>query len=130
MPIFIGILDSNWRYVIDAGVGVGVGVGFSVDVGSEVSVGDAVGTGMFGDSVGVETGVGSVTVALSTGLRLLLLLMATESAVMSMSTLVVAPSLISNLTIMSILSEGTFKTVVLPSVNVAVASLTCKRIFE
>lgn len=116
--------------MMDVGVGVGVGVGFSVGAGSEVSVGDAVDAEMLGDSVGVETGEGGVTVALSTGLRLLLLLIATESAVMSMSTLVVAPSLISNLTIMSILSEGTFKIAVLPSANVAVASLMCKRIFE
>lgn len=56
--------------------------------------------------------------------------MATESAVMSMETLVVSPSLISNWTLMSILSEGTFKGAVLSSVNVAVASLTWKRIFE
>ena len=71
-------------------------------VASGVSVGDAVGD-VLGDSVGVETGAGGVTVALSTGLRLLLLLMATESAVMSMRTLVIAPSFISNLTIISIL---------------------------
>ena len=68
-----------------------------------------------GDSVGVESGVGGVTVALSTGLRLLLLLMATVSAVMSISTLVVAPSSIWKWIIMSILSEGTFRLAVVPS---------------
>lgn len=115
-------------YVIDVGVGIGIGV--SVGVASGVSVGDAVGADVFGDSVGVETGAGGVTTAFSTGLRLLLLLMATESAVMSMRTLVIAPSFISNLMIISILLEGTFKTAVVPSVNVAVASLMCRRIFE
>ena len=98
-------------------------------VASGVSVGDAVGD-VLGDSVGVETGAGGVTAALSTGLRLLLLLMATESAVMSMRTLVIAPSFISNLTIISILSDGTFRTAVVPSVNAAAASFICRRIFE
>ena len=83
----------------------------------------------FGDSVGVEFGVGGVTVALRTGFRLLLLLMAVVSAVMSMSNLVVEPSSIWKCTIMSILFEGTFRSVVLSSWNVAVASLTCRRIF-
>ncbi len=108
-------------------VGVGVGVGFSVGVASGGSVGNAVNTGVFDDSVGGEI-AGGMTVALRTGLRLWLLLMATESAVISMSTLVVAFSLISNLTSKSILPEGTFKTAVLPSANVAVASLTWSRI--
>lgn len=112
------------------GVGVGVGVGISVGVASVVSVGDCEGSGIFGDSVSVETGVGGVAVALSTGLRLLLLLIATKSAVISIRTLVVAPSLISNLTIMSSLFEGTVKPTLVSSVNVAVASFTCKRIFE
>lgn len=115
---------------MDEGVGVGVGVGFSVDVSFGVSVGDVVGPRVLGGSVGVETGVGGVTVALSTGLRLLLWLIAAESAVMSMSTLVVEPSFISNLTMMSTLFEGTFRATVLSSVNVAVASWMCKRIFE
>ena len=58
------------------------------------------------------------------------MLIEAESAVMSISTVVVAPSLISNLIIMSILSEGTFKVATLLSVNVAFASWTCRRIFE
>ena len=79
--------------------------------------------------MGVGSGVGGVTVALITGLRLLLLLMATVSAVISISTFVVESSFIWKWIIKSILSEGTFKSAVLPSWKVAVASLTCKRIF-
>lgn len=101
-----------------------MGVGASVGVGVGVSVGVA------GPGVSVLVDVaGSVTVALTTGLRLWLLLMATESAVISISTLVVASSLIWKWTIISILSEGTFKLTTLPSWNVAVASFTCNRMF-
>jgi len=110
---------------------VGMGVGSFVGVVSMVSAGDAEGSGTFGESAGVEIGSGAVTVALSTGLRLWLLLIATQSAVMSIRTLVVAPSWISKWMIISILPEGTFKSI--PSGSswkVAVASLTCKRIFE
>ena len=111
---------------ISAGVGAGVGSAISEE-GSGVSVGDAKGVDKFGESSVVETGVGAVAVALNTGFRFPWLLM---EAVISMSTLVVSPSLIWNLMIMSILSEGTFRSLVLSSEYVAVASLTCKRIFE
>ena len=102
-------------------------------VASGVSVGDAVGD-VLGDSVGVETGAGGghVTAALSTGLRLLLLLMATESACHVYEDL-------SYCTFFYFLFEfddyihfigGFFTTAVVPSVNAAAASFICRRIFE
>jgi len=118
--------------VVDVGstvsVGVGVGVGSTIsEEGFRVSVGDAVGADESGELSVVETSGSVVAVALNTGFRFPWLLM---EAVISMSTFVVSPSLIWNLMIMSILSEGTFRSAVLSSEYVAVASLTCKRIFE
>ena len=127
-------------------VGISVGVVSGVPVGVGEGVGDSVGVSV-GESVGVPVGssvgvavvagvlVGSsdcITVALITGLRLWLLLIAAGSAVMSIITWVVSPSTISNLTIMSILSEGTFRGTSVSglSENTAAASETCKRIFE
>jgi len=119
--------------VVGASVGVGVGVDDSVGV----SVGDSVGV-LVGFSVGAPTveGVlvvssGGMTVALITGLRLWLLLMAAESAVMSIITWVFSSATIVNLTIMSILSEGTVRDTSFGSLeNTASADKTCNRIFE
>ena len=115
-------------------MGLGEGVGDSVGV----SVGESVGVPV-GSSVGVAVvaGVlvgssGGMTVALITGLRFRLLLMAADSAVMSIMTWVVSPSTISNFTITSILSEGTVRgtSVSRSSENTAAAFRTRKRIFE
>lgn len=95
--------------------------------GSGVSVGDAEGAIKSGELSVVEAWGRFVAVALNTGFRFPWLLM---EAVISMSTVVVSPSLIWNLIIMSILSEGTFRSAVVSSEYVAVASLICKRIFE
>ena len=73
-----------------------------------------VAVGVVGLGVGVVVSEGT-TVALSTGLRLWLLLIAAESADMSIKTLVVAFSFISKWIIMSILSDGTFRLSVVPS---------------
>ncbi len=110
---------SKFVYGVGANVSAGVVVG--------VSDGDSEVEDMFGGSVVGEV-VGGVTVALITGLRLLLVLIATESAVMSIRTVVVSPSLISNLTRTLIFSEGTFSSAVFSFAKVAVASKMCKRI--
>lgn len=73
---------------------------------------------------------GVMTVALSTGLRLRLWLMDVELGCISISNWVVVLLWISKAIIMSILFEGTLRADSVPSLKIAFASWTWRRIFE
>ena len=68
--------------------------------------------------------------ALNTGRRFPLLLMATQSACMSINRAVVSSALISKSILMSRCPDGTRRSVVFPSVYVALAVVTVIRILE